>query len=83
MHQMKKRTGSTLEGGSNANHHLWDNHGTLWCHFTLHLPDCTKERVRLALGTRDFAEARTLRDGLLHLFGPFLAGRSSGREVGA
>jgi hypothetical protein len=80
---MKTRNGSTADCGGNANHHLWDNHGTLWCHFTLHLPDCTKERVRLALGTRNFTEARALRDGLLHLFGPFLPGRSGAKEVGA
>lgn len=53
----------------NANHHLWNNHGTWWCHFTLHLPDFTKHRVRLSLETRDPAYAQALRDSLLALFG--------------
>jgi len=68
---------------SNANHHLWNNHGTLWCHFTVHLPDYTKRRMRLALGTRDFGEARELRDGLLRLFGPLLAMPLAADEVAA
>jgi hypothetical protein len=67
----------------NAHHHLWNNHGTFWCHFTLHLPDYTKRRVRLALGTRDFGEARELRDGLLHLFGPLLATVEAAQEEAA
>jgi hypothetical protein len=53
----------------NANHHLWNNHGTWWRHLTLHLPDFTKRRVRLSLNTRDLNAARQLRDGLLALFG--------------
>jgi len=53
----------------NANHHLWNNHGTWWCHLTLHLPDYTKRRLRLSLETRDQAAARSLRDALLALFG--------------
>ncbi len=47
------------------NHHLWNNHGTYWCHFTVHLPDYTKRRVRLSLKTTDPAEARRRRDDLL------------------
>jgi hypothetical protein len=53
----------------NPNHHLWNNHGTWWCHFTVHLPDFTKERVRLSLETSDQTHARRLRDALLRLFG--------------
>ena len=59
--------------GRNANHHLWNNHGTWWCHFTVHLQDYTKQRLRLALGTQDKDEARSLRDALLRLFGPLVA----------
>lgn len=51
------------------NHHLWNYNGTWWCHFTLHLPDFTKRRVRLSLETHDLAAARFLRDSLLALFG--------------
>jgi hypothetical protein len=53
----------------NANHHLWNNHGTWWCHLTLHLPDYTKKRLRLSLGTGDVSLARRLRDSTLALFG--------------
>jgi hypothetical protein len=53
----------------NANHHLWDNHGTFWCHCTVHLPDFTKHRLRLSLGTAEVHHARKLRDSLFALFG--------------
>ena len=48
---------------ANPDHHLWDNHGTWWCHYTEHLPDFTKRRVRRSLGTalRDEAGARERR----------------------
>ena len=49
----------------NVDHHLWNNHGTWWCHYTVHLPDYTKRRVRLSLQTRDVRQARILRDRLL------------------
>jgi len=47
------------------NHHLWNNHGTWWCHYTVHLPDYTKRRVRLSLGTPSVEQARKLRDQIL------------------
>ena len=53
----------------NANHHLWNNHGTLWLHATVHLPDFTKRRLRLSLGTSDLQHARRVRDTLFALFG--------------
>ena len=53
----------------NANHHLWNNNGTLWCHLTFHLPDFTKQRLRLSLETSDIHHARRLRDSLFALFG--------------
>ena len=51
--------------GANPNHHLWNNRGTWWCHFTLHKPDYTAERVRVSLKTRDLQQARARRDSLL------------------
>lgn len=30
----------------NRLHHLWNNNGTWWLHYTEHLPDFTKRRVR-------------------------------------
>lgn len=49
----------------NPNHHLWNNRGTWWCHFTLHRPDYTAERIRVSLKTRSLDEARVRRDELL------------------
>lgn len=49
----------------NPDHHLWNNRGTWWCHFTLHRADYTAERVRVSLRTRDVAVARGRRDELL------------------
>lgn len=49
----------------NPYHHLWNNNGTWWCHYTLHLADFTKRRVRVSLGTRDPAKAFSRRDALL------------------
>jgi hypothetical protein len=53
----------------NADHHLWNNNGTLWCHLTVHFADFTKRRLRLSLDTADVLHARQLRDSLLALFG--------------
>ena len=50
---------------TNPNHHLWDNHGTWWVHYTLHLPDFTKRRMRQSLATRRVETARQRRDALL------------------
>ena len=49
----------------NPDHHLWNNNGTWWCHYTEHLPDYTKRRVRRSLCTADQAIARFLRDSVL------------------
>jgi hypothetical protein len=50
----------------NPDHHLWNNNGTFWCHYTLHLPDYTKRRVRRSLKTSSIQRARKRRDQLLH-----------------
>lgn len=47
------------------NHHLWDNNGTWFIHYTLHLADYSKRRVRESLGTRLITEARRRRDRVL------------------
>ena len=46
-------------------HHLWNNNGTFWCHYTVHESDYTKRRVRVSLHTKDPSEARTRRDAHL------------------
>lgn len=55
-------------GKDNPDHHLWNNRGTWWCHFTLHRPDYTSERIRVSLKTRDLIIARQRRDELLASF---------------
>lgn len=49
----------------NPDHHLWDNHGTWWVHYTLHVGGVRVRRVRRSLGTADREEARRRRDRLL------------------
>jgi len=51
--------------GRNPNHHLWNNNGTWWLHYTEHLADYTKRRVRLNLHTHNVKAARAIRDVLL------------------
>ena len=47
---------------ANANHHLWNNHGTWFLHYTIHPTPFTKERVRRSLGTKEVTTARARRD---------------------
>ena len=54
----------------NPNHHLWNNHGTWFLHYTVHPTPITKERVRRSLGTPSLAAARARRDAYFaHLRG--------------
>lgn len=46
----------------NPNHHLWNNHGTWFLHYTIHPTPFTKERIRRSLGTKDLQVARERRD---------------------
>lgn len=54
--------------GNNPNHHLWNNNGTWYLHYTIHPTPFTKERVRRSLGTRCLETARRLRDEYLKNF---------------
>lgn len=47
---------------ANPDHHLWNNHGTWFIHYTVHPTPFTKERVRRSLGTSVLAVARERRD---------------------
>ena len=49
----------------NPNHHLWNNRGVWWCHFTVHMPDATAQRMRFSLRTTDLGKARDRRDRIL------------------
>ena len=48
----------------NPNHHLWNNHGTWFLHYTVHPTPFTKERIRRSLGTKDVNVARERRDAI-------------------
>ena len=62
----------------NPDHHLWNNNGTFWCHYTEHLSDYTKRRVRRSLRTADRALARFLRDSVLFEAGAIPGSRGEG-----
>ncbi len=46
----------------NPNHHLWNNNGTWFLHYTVYPTPFTKERIRRSLGTKDLTVARERRD---------------------
>ena len=64
-HTMRAPTLSVRVNRKNPDHHLWNNHGTSWLPYTLHMGDFTKRRVRKSLGTHDVDEARARRDEAL------------------
>ncbi len=72
LRERNMKNAATLAGrrsGENPGHHLWNNHGTWWVHFTVHRADYTKGRVRRSLGTRSLEEAREIRDFLFATVG--------------
>lgn len=55
----------------NPNHHLWNNNGTWFLHYTVYPTAFTKERIRRSLGTKDVETARARRDSFFQqLLGP-------------
>ena len=52
---------------SNPNHHLWNNNGTWFLHYTVYPTAYTKERIRRSLGTKDVRIARERRDNFFSL----------------
>ena len=62
---MKKQLSIRVRTGQ-PNHHLWNNNGTWFIHYTVHQPDFTKARIRQSLGTKSIAAARRLRDRQLY-----------------
>ncbi len=42
----------------NPDHHLWNNHGIWFVHYTVHPDGLTKERVRKSLGTKSLLRKR-------------------------
>lgn len=52
---------------ANPNHHLWNNNGTWFLHYTVYPTPFTKERIRRSLGTKDVKVARERRDNFFSL----------------
>ena len=50
---------------SNPNHHLWNNNGTWFIHYTVHPDSLTAIRIRQSLKTASLEQARRCRDQLL------------------
>ena len=48
----------------NLDHHLYDNNGTWWIHYTAYPSPVTTQRVRQSLKTKDVVLARQRRDAL-------------------
>ena len=55
---------STWIDTQNPNHHLYDNNGTWWLHYTSYPTPVTKQRVRRSLKTKNVLVARQKRDAL-------------------
>jgi hypothetical protein len=49
----------------NPDHHLWNNNGTWFVHYTIHPTPLTKQRIRASLRTKNLIQARAHRDELL------------------
>ncbi len=67
---------SIRDCGDNPNHHLWNNNGIWWVHFTVYPTPVTTHRVRRSLRTRELEEAKRKRDRLLKLSGSLLGVRA-------
>ena len=62
---MPNATLSLRIDSANPDHHLWNNNGTWFIHYTEHPDRLTARRIRRSLRTRSPEEARTRRDAIL------------------
>jgi hypothetical protein len=51
---------------SNINHHLWNNNGTWWLHYTVYPTPVTSVRRRRSLKTQNIKRARLIRDEIFN-----------------
>ena len=51
--------------GNNPNHHLFNNHGTWWCHFWAVADGVRQQRFRVNLKTSSRTKARSQRNRIL------------------
>ena len=61
----KNKDASVRIWATNPDHHLYNNNGTWWIHYTAYPTPVTTKRVRRSLGTHDLETARSLRDAFL------------------
>jgi hypothetical protein len=52
----------------NLNHHLWNNNGTWFIHYTVYPTPVTKQRIRSSLRTKSLVQARDRRDDILSTY---------------
>lgn len=62
---MVQATIAVRVNSANPRHHLWNNNGTWFIHYTVYPTSLTKQRVRASLGTKRLTEAQRKRDQLL------------------
>lgn len=62
---LKNKHASVRIWAQNPDHHLFNNNGTYWVHYTSYPTSATKKRVRQSLKTHDLEQARERRDELL------------------
>ncbi len=62
---LKNQHASVRIWAQNPNHHLYQNNGSWWIHYTAYPTANTSKRVRRSLGTRKLHEARERRDAFL------------------
>ena len=74
----KNKHASVRIWATNPDHHLYNNNGTWWMHYTAYPTPVTTQRVRRSLRTSDLVTARERRDAILgELF------YNEGKEVAA
>ena len=63
---IKRNANSSIRiQSTNRNHHLYNNNGTWWLHYTSYPTPVTTQRIRRSLKTRDLTVARKRRDAVL------------------
>lgn len=65
MEILKNKHASVRIGSGNQDHHLYNNNGVWWLHYTSYPTPATSKRIRRSLRTRDVTLARHQRDTIL------------------
>ena len=63
---VKKKIVALPDRKYGANHHIWDNNGTWWCHLSLARRTGRAKRIRFSLRTNNVREARKRRDLIMN-----------------